>query len=59
MAVCNFEIGLHKCIRMGQTFNFARYIIGWIYGRKLRFIAPLARRCKTKYPTVYVIVYMY
>ena len=60
LAMVQFETKLQKCIRMGITiFNFAfGEVYRRIYIRKSHFTAPLARRRKTKFPTVYPKIYL-
>ena len=55
-----FVTKLQKYIRMGITifkFPFVE-VYRRIYVRKSRFTAPLARRSKTKFPTVYPATYL-
>ena len=61
LATLYFELKLLKCIRMGITI-FNNFILGGISSdicvRKSRFTAPLARRRKTKFPTLYPTIYL-
>ena len=60
LATLQFERKIQKCIRMGITiFKISfREVYRRIYVRKSRFTAPLARRRKTKFPTVYPTIYL-
>ena len=50
----------YVCIRMGITVfkMFIGEVYRRIYVRKSRFTAPLTRRRKTKFPTVYPTIYL-
>ena len=55
-----FETKLQKCIRMGIAI-FKIFIWGGIESdirSEITFTAPLARRRKTKFPTVYPTIYL-
>ena len=60
IATLQFEKHLQKCIRIGITI-FKIFIWGGIssvYGRKSRFTATHEPRCKTKFPTIYLTIYL-
>ena len=51
---------MNKCIRMGITASNLSFgeVNRRFYSRKLRFMAPLTRRRKTKFPTVKLPIYL-
>ena len=60
LATLRFELKLQKGITMGITifkFSFGE-VYRRIYVQKSRFTARLARRSKTKFPTVYPTIYL-
>ena len=60
LATLQFETRLQKCIRMGITIFKISFgeLYRLLYGRKSCFAASLARRRKTKFRTVYLMIYL-
>ena len=60
LATLQFERKLQKCIGIWITIFKISFgeVYPWIYGQKSRFTAPLVHCCKTKFPTLYPMIYL-